>query len=278
MLRSRGDVGSQIEAELRKGAAIQRKKEELQKAEAVHKHDIEELANRCFSYFESFKMQHQNDSAAKYIEWRAKLDTTNVKWQNDAGLFIQYYQSRYNDALKYYEIGLRQSVTQFGEVDEGAALFYSNIGSVYHSQGDYTKALEYYQKALGIYEKVFGTEHPDVALSYNNIGGVYDSQGDNPKALEYFQKALGIREKVFGTEHPDVATSYNNIGTVYDSRGNYTKALEYYQKALGIYEKVLGTEHPNVATLYNNIGNPRIYRLFAAPRGLSQLVTSFFGS
>ena len=69
MLRSRGDVGSQIDAELRKGAVIQKEKEELQKAEAVHKHDIEELASRCFSYFESFKMQHQNDSAAKYIEW-----------------------------------------------------------------------------------------------------------------------------------------------------------------------------------------------------------------
>ncbi len=254
MLRSRGDVGSQIEAELRKGAVIQKEKEELQKAEVVHKHDIEELANRCYSYFESFKIQHQNDSAAKYIEWRAKLDTANMKWQNDAGRFIQDYQARYNDALKYYEIGLRQSVSQFGEMDEWTALFYNNIGYVYSSQGDYPKALEYYQKALGIREKVFGTEHPDVATSYNNIGGVYDSQGDYTKALEYYQKALGILEKVFGTEHPDVATSYNNIGGVYDSQGDYTKALEYYQKALGIWEKIFGTDHPNVATSYNNIG------------------------
>ncbi|MBQ8629122.1 MAG: DUF2225 domain-containing protein [Prevotella sp.] len=254
MLRSRGDVGSQIEAQLQKGATIQKKKEELQKAEDVHKHDIEELARRCYSYYENFLMQHQNDSAAKYIEWRAKLDTTNVEWQNDAGRFINNYQARYNDALKYYEIGLRQSVTQFGEMDEWTALFNNNIGGVYDSQGDYPKALEYYNKALGILEKVYGTEHPNVAASYNNIGTVYDSQRDYTKALEYHHKALGIWEKVFGTEHPDVATSYNNIGSVYDSLGDYIKALEYYQKALGIWGKVFGTEHPDVATLYNNIG------------------------
>ncbi|MBQ4631957.1 MAG: tetratricopeptide repeat protein, partial [Prevotella sp.] len=254
MLRSRGDVGSQIEAQLQKGATIQKKKEELQKAEVVHKHDIEELANRCYSYFESFKIQHQNDSAAKYIEWRAMLDTTNVKWQNDAGQFIQDYQARYNDALKYYETGLRQSITQFGEMDEWAAIFYNNIGGVYDSLGDYTKALEYYQKALGILEKVFGTEHPPVATLYNNIGIVYYSTGDYTKALENHQKALGMKEKVFGTEHPDVALSYNSIGGVYDSLGDYPKALEYYHKALGIWGKVFGAEHPNVATSYNNIG------------------------
>ena len=254
MLRSRGDVGSQIEAELKRGETIRKKKEELQQAEAVHKHDIEELARRCYSYYENFLMQHQNDSAAKYIEWRAMLDTTNVEWQNDAGLFINDYQARYNDALKYYEIGLRQSVTQFGEVDKWTTIFYNNIGTVYCSQGDYPKALEYCQKALGILEKIFGTEHPDVAAPYNNIGAVYDSQGDYPKALEYHWNALGIREKVLGTEHPDVATSYNNIGGVYSSQGDYPKALEYYWDALGIREKVLGTEHPDVATSYNNIG------------------------
>ncbi|MBQ4632410.1 MAG: hypothetical protein IJB46_03560, partial [Prevotella sp.] len=56
MLRSRGDVGSQIEAELKRGETIRQKKEELQQAEAVHKHGIEELARRCYSYYENFLM------------------------------------------------------------------------------------------------------------------------------------------------------------------------------------------------------------------------------
>ena len=255
LLRSRGSLGSQIEAELRKGEHIKQKEEELQQAKVVHQYDIDELALRCYSYYENFMLQHQNDSSAKYLEWRAKLDTTNVTWQNDAGIFLDKYLARYTNALKYYDTALRHSISQYGEESGWTATSYNNIGTVYYSQGDYPKALEYHQKALGIRERVFGTEHPDVASSYNNIGTVYNSQGDYPKALEYHYKALGIRERVLGIEHPDVAQSYNNIGLVYGSQGDYPKALEYYQKALGILERVLDIEHPDVAKSYNNIGS-----------------------
>ena len=255
LLRSRGNLVEQIDAQLGKGEVIQKEREKLQQAEAVHKHDNEELAQRCHSYFESFKMQHQNDSAAKYIELRTRLDTTNIEWLNTAASFIVKYQARYDDALEYLKRALRHSIIQYDEFSDWTATLYNNIGSIYNSQGDYEKALEYYNRALAILEKVFGTEHPDAATSYNNIGFIYNSQGDYEKALEYYNRALAIREKVFGTEHPDVAISYNNIGFIYDSQGDYEKALEYYNRALAIRGKVFGTEHPDVATSYNNIGS-----------------------
>ena len=254
LLKTRGDVESQVADVIEQGKVIQQKKEEIEQAEEVHKSDIDELSRRCYSFYETFLMQHQNDSAAKYIEFRAALDTTNVEWQNAAGEFIRVYQAQYDKALEYYKRGLSHSIKQYGEESEWVAYFYNGIGIILDSFGDYPKALEYYQKALEIRLKVFGPEHPDVATSYNNIGYVYISQGDYPKALEYHQKAIEIRLKVLDTEHPDVATSYNNIGSVYNSQGDYPKALEYYQKALNILLKVLGTEHPNVATSYNNIG------------------------
>ena len=254
LLKSRGDVNSQIEAHLREGKTIQEKEKELEQAKAVHKHDLEELALRCYSHHEKFLMEYRNDSAAHYLELRAKLDTTNVEWQNDAARFIEEYQARYDDALEYFKRALRHSIIQYDEFSDWTARLYNNIGSIYSSQGDYEKALEYYNRALEIDEKVFGTEHPDVAQLYNNIGLIYYSQGDYEKALEYYNRALEIWEKVFGTEHPNVATSYNNIGSIYNSQGDYEKALEYFKKALVICEKVLGTEHPNVAQLYNNIG------------------------
>ena len=254
LLKTRGDVQSQVEAELKKGETIAQKEKELQQAKAVHKHDIEELAQRCYSYFESFMMQHMNDSAAKYIELRARLDTTNVEWMNDAGGFITNFQAKYDRALRYYEAGLRQSIKQYGETSEWVAAFFNNIGAIYNSQGEYPKALEYYNKALEIRVRVFGTGHPDVATSYNNIGLVYDKQGEYPKALEYHNKALEISIKVLGTEHPHIATLYNNIGAIYNSQGEYPKSLEYYNKALEIFIKFFGTEHPHIATLYNNIG------------------------
>ncbi|MBO7295298.1 MAG: hypothetical protein J6U65_07785, partial [Bacteroidaceae bacterium] len=77
LLRSRGDVASQVETNLIQQDLVKREQEEL--------------ARRCYSFFESFSMQHANDSAAKYIELRARLDTTNIEWQYDAAKFLDTY-------------------------------------------------------------------------------------------------------------------------------------------------------------------------------------------
>ena len=89
LLRTRGDINAQVQVILKQGEAIQEHKEQIQKAEAVHRADIDEAAKRCYSYYEKFFTQHQNDSAAKYLELRASLDTTNVKWANDAATYFQ---------------------------------------------------------------------------------------------------------------------------------------------------------------------------------------------
>lgn len=255
LLRSRGDVSSQVAAQLEKGKSIQEKEAELQRAKEVYQHDKEELARRCYGYFENFKIQYENDSAAYYIELRAKLDTTNVEWLNDAGRFIYEYQARYHDALVYYTLGLRQALQQYGKNSVWSAVFCNNIGFIYYEQGDYPRALEYYEKSLSIYVSLFGDNHPDVATSsYNNIGLFYNAQGNDSRALEYFEKSLSIRESLFGDNHLYVATSYNIIGAVYSLQGDYPRALEYYEKSLSIRESLLGFNHPYVATSYNNIG------------------------
>ena len=242
MLRSRGDVNAQVASQLRKGQAIQEQKEQIQKAEAVHVADNEELARRCYAYYESFQQQHMVDSAAHYLELRAALDTTNVEWQNEAGLYIEHMLGDYARAIVCYQSVLRHSLNQYGEESKRTAKAYNRIGFVYYHQDDYVKALEYHQKALSIFERVFGAEHPDVARSYNYIGVVYSSQGDYVKALEYYQKYLSISEKVLGAENLDVVTSYIDIGSVYYHQDDYVKALEYYQKASAICEKVLGAK------------------------------------
>ena len=254
LLRSKGDVNAQVEEQLKRGQAIQQAKEELTKAEAVHETGNEELAQRCYRFYETFLMKHQNDSAAHYLELRARLDTTNLYWQNEAGLFIQDYLADYTIALTYLQRVLRQALAQYGEKSEWSANLYNEIGEVFFYQGSYTQALKYIKNALEIRKEVLGERHPDVATSYNNIGVVYYNQGSYTQALEYHQKALEIRREVFGEKHPDVATSYNCFGVVYDDQGSYTQAMEYYQKALVIWKEVYGERHPNVALSYNNIG------------------------
>ncbi len=83
LLRIRGNPNEQVKEHLQEEQVIQEQEEQLGKAKAVHAADKEELARRCYSYYETFASQYQNDSAAHYLELRASLDTTNAEWQEN---------------------------------------------------------------------------------------------------------------------------------------------------------------------------------------------------
>ena len=254
LINSKGDL-DQRERELREQQELnQATAEFLEQSRRDAEFKLNDLAQDYYNKYTILAAGYRNDSAAYWLERRAALDTTNVEWQNQAGRFIDTYLANYPLALQYYQRGLRESLSQYGDESGWTAAFYNNLGTVYGRQGDYSLALEYYQKSQAIYERVYGSDHPDVATCYDNLGNVYYNQGDYSHALEYHQKSLSIRERVYGPDHPDVATSYNNLGTVYADQGSYSRALEYFQKSLSIRERVYGPEHPDVATSYNNLG------------------------
>ena len=254
LLRTRGDINAQVETIIQQGQAIQEQSELLHKADSVHKRDVEEAARRCYGYYETFCAQHQNDSAAYYLDKRTTLDSTNIDWLNKAALFFDDYMADYDKALQYYRKVLRLALVQYGENSEWAATAYNNLGEFYNYQDDSLKALDYLKKSLEIKKSIYGSEHQDVATSYHNIGGVYAEAGNQILALQYFEKALAIRQRTLDSEHPDLATSYNTIGGVYFRQKDYTNALEYFNKSLLIREKVLGEDHFETGTSYNNIG------------------------
>lgn len=198
--------------------------------------------------------QFDNERAAKYIQTRAELDTTNVQWQIEAGIFTRDYLADYDLALKYFQSGFNQSIEQYGEQSDQAASFFNAIGSIYYNKGAYEKALEYFRKALEIYEKTIDPEHPSTAMVYEHIGTVYLGMADYDKALEYYRNALKIEEKTLGTKHPYTASTFLNIGKVYYLKGDNDKALGYYNNALRIRKETLGTDHPYTASTYNQIG------------------------
>ena len=88
LLNTKGDVTQQVKKQLQKGQAIKEQEEQLSQAKTVHATDQEELARRCYSYFETFVTQHMNDTAAYYLELRTSLDTTNVEWLLETGDFL----------------------------------------------------------------------------------------------------------------------------------------------------------------------------------------------
>ena len=250
MLNTKGDLSKQVEEQLQKGQAIQEQEIQLNQAKAVHAAGQDELARRCYSYFETFAAQHLNDTAAYYLELRANLDTTNVDWLKDAGDFLVSYVADFEKALKYYHSGLRQAQLQLGEENMQTSEIYLGIGRLAYYQFDYETALENITKAININQSVFGENHPNTAMSYNHLGIVYIGMEDFDKAMECFNKALAI----LGDNHPDRTSCYTYIGILYAIKNDCDKALEYYNKALRIKESLSEKESIEVSTIYSNIG------------------------
>jgi tetratricopeptide (TPR) repeat protein len=251
LLSTKGNLSKQVEDQLQKGQAIQEQETQLVEAKAVHAADQEELARRCYSYYETFAAQYLNDTAAYYLELRASLDTTNVKWLNDVGFFIVEYIADYDKALQYFQSSLRQAQLQFGENDVKTAEIYDGIGNVAYYQFDYETALENFNKAINIYQSIFGESHPTVAETYNHLGIAYMGKEDYDKAMECFNKTFAILEE----GHPDLASCYTDVGILYAIENNCSKALEYYAKALNIKESISEKETLEVSNIYFNIGS-----------------------
>lgn len=255
LLRSRGDLNGQIDSHLKRSEAIRQKEDELRKAKDVYLHDMEEMARRCYSYYENFYMSHQRDSAAHYLQLRAKLDTANVLWQSEAGGFVMRYLSDYELAGDYYERALDAAICQNGESHPEVAMAYNNIGMLCQIQGDNDKALEYFNLSLKIRRNVYGDSHPDVGRSYNNIGTVYHYKGDYAGALDSYQRSLEILSSEYGDSDPSVATLYNNIGEVLYAQRDYSGAFEAHMMALDIRRECFGDIYPDVGASFNNIGS-----------------------
>lgn len=110
------------------------------------KDDKNRLADLLYSKYSICLTRAENDSAAYYIQMRADLDTTNVDWQNDAGLFMCDYMSKYDVAMSLFQRALNYLLKQYGVFCSEVATCYNNIGVVYTQQGKYVKALQNYQK------------------------------------------------------------------------------------------------------------------------------------
>ena len=196
LLNTRGDLGKQVEEQLQKGQAIQAQQAQLDKAKDVHAADQDELARRCYSYYETFAAQHLNDTAAYFLELRANLDTTNVEWQNDAGEFISIYTADYDKALSYFQRALRQAKAQTEENSLPVAKCYFNIGLLQTDLNAYSEAIESFEMAYNTLKPVVGESHEGIAEYYNSIGRVYNDLGDYPKAMENYEQSLAIATSI----------------------------------------------------------------------------------
>lgn len=263
LLRSKGDINARIaeilraqQVEAQREAEIAIEQGSLDASKEGTKKKLDDIAQDCFYRFELHNTQHHNDSAIYYIKLRARLDSTNIKWQCDVGDFISKHIAAYEDAISFYNIAL--SHAKKGSLEEVECLI--NIGDVYQSKFETQKAVDYYNQALTISTSTYGKESLSTAKCYDHLSFALGNGNYFEKALEYAKLALSIYVKLLGNKSPEVASSYNHIGSLYNGqifnrqRNNYKPALHYHKKALSIRESIWGHNNFDVAVSYHNIG------------------------
>ncbi len=193
ILNAKGDVAKRVKELLAFRAENTAQQEILNKKIEDERAGTADLMQDCESKFLIFEQQHQNDSAARYLELLVSLDTANVENLNRTGKFISEYMARYDKALEYFDRALRNAQRQYGEEHPDVAKSYNNIGEVYDKQGDYAKAMENYCTAYQIRHSILGADHPKTQDVANNIEKTYGKLKENP--TEDSEKAIRLYEQ-----------------------------------------------------------------------------------
>lgn len=258
LLRSRGDVVRQVEAHLKDGGVIRQKEKDLQQAKEVYQYNQKELANRCYSYYESFKMQHQDDSAAHYIELRARIDTTNIQWQFDAGYLgkFQNCEVYYNRVINLVKDSKNSNLKHLFLY----ATTMNNLGSFYERKGEMKRAEFAYKKGLEgrkLYADLvlYPSEKNHAAWVLVNLGAFYLKQNRFSEAEQYLKEAENIYQKIRyayydkSTKHA-YGRLYNQLGYYYLTTEKYVESEKYYQKSWNEYaESVVNLPEEFLATM-----------------------------
>lgn len=198
--------------------------------------------------------QFDNEKASYYIETRAKLDTTNVDWQLEAGQYLSEYLADFPKAAQLIERGLRNAKRIYGEQSEQTAWAYNKLAGVFDEQRNFNKSKELYTHAFEIRKSLYPADHHLIAQCYSFLGGISSLQGNFTEAMEYHQKALEIRKITLPSPHEELSQSFFNIGYIQVCTGHYAEGLENLQESLDMLIALHGEQYIHVADAYHNIG------------------------
>ena len=288
LLRTRGSMTDRIrqmrqeqEAEAKEESELAQQQQFIdQVAEGVKK-NIEITATDCQNFINRFNDAHLFDSAARYYDLRAKLDTNNVEWQLEAGYYYYSKIGDYDKAQRYFSkagfIALVSSDLRIAQMApmcldyEGRALMMKgryqqaaelqqramknitlkcdkNLADIYALSGKYNEAKEQYNKVLNEPKTLFVYEDI-VASAYTGLAYVLKTQGKYSESDIYIEKAFQIYEKnvldPYGLAMANVVKAMNNKND---------EALKCYQKALDIAKDNISDRHPFYALIYLNLG------------------------
>lgn len=214
----------------------------------------EKDANYLYQLYTIALSRLENDKARQYIETRAELDTTNIRWQVDAASYHRMFSAKYQQAERFLQRGLAESYKQYKGWNMISAYILNDLARTYESMGKMKNANDCYNDAFTLFSHFKDSVSNEIAMLYNNHGLFLIKNGVYDVALQSLEKAREIKLQLYGEGHIQLANVYNNLGMVNHYLQKSNEALSYYHKALPLFLKHYGEKSANVANCYNNIG------------------------
>lgn len=228
--------------------------EELKDLRSDYEKERDDIANDLYNKYTIAISYFDTDNAGKYISLRSDMDTTNIKWMYDAGMFYYNRTGNYDKAADLLKKAAVLSKTQYGGWSIMSAMIIKDLAQCYAALGDNNLTASTYSDAIKISSHFNGMESEDIADIYSSYATFLNKMGDYQNALEHISKAIEIKEKLFNVDNPKMFVTYNNMGMTLYYLKKYNESLEYFNKSLLILERNNINTNANIATLYNNLG------------------------
>lgn len=272
-----GNLDSEIKTFLDFQDKNAQKRSEQIRRDSVERYQKDALAQRCYAKHQLFKLRHLNDSARHYIELRAALDTTNVKWQLEAGIYIEEFCIDELDsiwispdnkgAMVYYRRALNNAITQYGENSPIVGRCYSRIAN---AVDETLTDVMYYARALSIMQFCYGEESIEAADIWRRMGQTYNSWHpdtglDFEEADSCFKQAIKIYDKHYGKNNLESLLCYLES----EPGDGYVKKITHLLDGYGPDKQL------EIIRIYRNIARKYDFDVAKAERAHSEVY--YFG-
>ena len=215
----------------------------------------EKDAEHLYQLYTIALSRFDKEEAKFYIVTRAELDTTNVNWQSEAGIFLNNFFDK-KQASVYAKRAYRCALSQNGKYNYTTSRCLSNLVNTMNNDDE---KFEYVKDAFEILDSIGAYDFTKVRNAlYVSLGTMAHSINEDSLALMAFTRATeNIEEEYPNSEM--LYTIYNNLGMVYRSLKDYDAAMEYHKKALDIALSKYHEGHYKVGWAHERIGETLIF-------------------
>ena len=261
LIAQKGDLNERIATYLRHAETsnyarqmLDSLSEEIAKGRVEYERERDDIANDLYNKYTISISRLELEEAEKYILLRSRLDTTNIKWQYDAGMFLFNRTGQYEKAAAMLRQAALQSKEQYGGWGLSSAKIINGLAQCYAALGDNQMTASAYNDAMIISSHFKGNESVEVAEIYSSYATFLNKMGEHQAAYEHVAEAVKIKERFYGETDPEMFVTYNNMGMALYYLENYAGSLEYFNRCLAIAENKSLCRNTDLATCYNNLG------------------------